>query len=166
MNSAWVPRPKPSAILDITDSEEDFGGVADKLAFSLESLKTTASNVSNVFAFQTNAQANKSLKLSLPLTVEIGGTRVVDNKALIVKDDDLFDRNFDLKKTGPDVSDPNVYLVIPPELKDFRAMGSAAIFGIVQRLGDYFGDIRQSEVFQTEIPFTDGKKAGRDRQSP
>ena len=139
----------------------DFGAVAAPAqVFSLSALKTTAASVPGVFGLKTDSSANKSLQLSLPLTITVGDSRIVDNKALIVKDDDLFDRKFDLKKTGPSVNDPNVYIVIPPEVKDFRAMGSAAIFGIVQKLGDYFGDISQSEVFQTEIPFTDGMKVG------
>ncbi|HRX79835.1 MAG TPA: hypothetical protein P5307_12280, partial [Pirellulaceae bacterium] len=94
-----------------------------------------------------------------PLSVQIGDAMVVDNESLIIKDDDLFDGEFDLTKTGPtDVAD--VYLVIPPALTDFRAMGNAALFGVVEKLGGYFGQLSESEVFQTEIPFTDGKTLG------
>ncbi len=62
----------------------------------------------------------------MPLTVEIGGSRIIDNQALIVKDDDLFDRKFDLNKIGNSAADPNVYLVMPDELKDFKGMGKTS----------------------------------------
>ncbi len=139
----------------------DFGAAAaPSFDFSLAALKTTAASVPGVFGLKTDSASNKSLRLSLPLTVEIGGSKIVDNQSLIIKDDDLFDRKFDLSKTSANAADPNVYLVVPDEMKDFRAMGKTVIAGIFDRLNDYFGNISQSEVFQTEIPFTDGKKIG------
>ncbi|MFO1063043.1 MAG: hypothetical protein U0892_04120 [Pirellulales bacterium] len=139
----------------------DFGAAnLPSQTFSLAALKTTAASVPNVFGLKTDDAANKSLRLTLPLTVEIGGTKIVDNQSLMVKDDNLFDRKFDLSKTGPSADDPNVYIVIPDELKDFRTMGKSVLVGIFDRLNDYFGNISQSEVFQTEIPFTDGKTLG------
>ncbi len=102
----------------------DFGAVgASSLPFTPASLRTTAASVPNVFGLKTDGAANKSLRLSMPLTVEIGGSRIIDNQALIVKDDDLFDRKFDLSKVGSSAADPNVYLVMPDELKDFKGMG-------------------------------------------
>ena len=139
----------------------DFGALAaPQFQFSPAALRTTAASVPNVFGLKTDGAANKSLRLTLPMTIDIGGSKIVDNQALILKDDDLFDRKFDFTKTGNSASDPNVYLVIPDEVKDFRAMGKTALLGIFNQLDEYFGNISKSEVFQTEIPFTDGKRLG------
>ncbi len=139
----------------------DFGAAgASSLQLSPASLRTTAANVPNVFGLKTDGAANKSLRLTMPLTVEIGGSRIIDNQALIVKDDDLFDRKFDLAKVASDASNPNVYVVMPDELRDFKGMSKTVLVGLFDRITDYFGNISQSEVFQTEIPFTDGKKLG------
>ncbi len=139
----------------------DFGAATEpSLKLSPASLRTTAANAANVFGLKTDGAANKSLRLSLPLTVEIGGSRIIDNQSLIVKDDDLFDRKFDLSKIGPSATDPNLYVVMPDELKDFRGMSKTVLVGLFDRISDYFGNISQSEVLQTEIPFTDGKKLG------
>ena len=129
-----------------------FGGQA----FSLAELQTTATNVASGFSLdKDDASASKRVKLTLPLTVEIGRKKIVDNESLIIKDDDIFDdQEFDSTDTT------GVFVVIPPGLTDFREMGNEVLFGVVEKLGGYFAEISESEVFQTEIPFTDGQTLG------
>ncbi len=123
-----------------------------------DAAELSGTSISQLVAINTTEHANR-FSMDLPLTIEHDGLDlganpgVAEQPRVLISDDALFDGEFSL--------DPPFFVFEnSDQLLDFRTVTSVGIFSAMQGLQEIFDQIRSNEVFQKEIPFTNGKTLG------
>lgn len=114
-----------------------------------------ATPIRDLVSLDTSDGANQ-FSMTLPMVVTFDGLDLGANPAdadkprVVVSDPNLFDGEFDL-------DDPFFVLENGDQLTDFRTVTAVGMFSAMQSLQGIFSQMQSSDVFQKEIPFTDGK---------
>ena len=114
-----------------------------------------ASPLADLVTLETDGAGNR-FNMDLPLIVEFNGLDLGSNPAdedkarVVINDPDLFDGEFDL-------DEPFFVFENGDQLTDFRTVTAVGMFTVIQSLQGVFSEMQNSDVFQKEIPFTNGK---------